>query len=295
MLELLDPVRFSQSDELKPAERAFPKWKLRRLKREINERTSPPKFCPRLPPEAPALARTPREVGLSDALGSFRSRMRVLISSGAHRRRMAGAFAIEILGKRLLSCPTAFADSWRRCKEGLAESAGATEADVNAAERAVRQDTGDDRESEAREGTAAAVVGSWLKTVAGDLTNEIAGLDTALRDLGFDQTKTDITAQDPRVDARFESLSGLIDKLLRNGSHWRDDERLIVFTEYKTTLDYVVRRLRERYEPERVLQLFGGGGKDGMNERERTDVKRAFNNPAAAVRVLIATDAAAEA
>ena len=51
--------------------------------------------------------------------------------------------------------------------------------------------------------------------------------------------------------------------VVRHGSHWRDDERLIVFTEYKTTLDYIVRRLRERYEPERILQLFGGGGKDG--------------------------------
>ena len=295
LLELLDPVRFSQSDELKPAEKArVPEVVLRRLKREINERTSPPKFCTRLPPQAQALALTPREIALSDAFGAFRARMRILISSGERRRRMAGAFAVEILGKRLLSCPTAFADSWRRCKEGLAEGAGATEADVNAAERAVRQDTGDDRESEAREGAAAAVVGSWLKAVVDELTGEIAGLDKALRDLGFDLTKPDITAQDPRVDARFETLCGLIDRLLRSGSHWRDDERLIVFTEYKTTLDYIVRRLRERYEPGRILQLFGGGGKDGMNERERTDVKRAFNNPAAAVRILIATDAAAE-
>jgi hypothetical protein len=67
--------------------------------------------------------------------------MRIVISSGQHRRRMAGAFAVEILGKRLLSCPTAFADSWRRCKEGLAEGGGASEADVNASERAVRQDS----------------------------------------------------------------------------------------------------------------------------------------------------------
>jgi len=294
LLELLDPVRFSQSDELKPAERArVPEVVIRRLKREINERTSPPKFCTRLPPQAQALALTPREVALSDAFGAFRSSLRSLIASGDHSRRMAGTFAVEILGKRLLSCPTAFADSWRRCKEGLAAAMAASEGDVKAAERTVRQETGDDKEAEAREGVAVAVVGSWLKGVADDLHSEIAGIDAALVGLGFDMTTSDITSQDPRVDARFEKLCGLIDQLLRKGSHWRDDERLIVFTEYKTTLDYIVRRLGERYERERILTLFGGG-KDGMDEKERAEVKRAFNNPAADVRVLIATDAAAE-
>ena len=86
LLELLDPVRFSQSDELKPAEKArVPELVLRRLKREINERTSPPKFCTRLPPQAQALALTPGEVALSEAFGAFRARLRILISSGERR------------------------------------------------------------------------------------------------------------------------------------------------------------------------------------------------------------------
>lgn len=294
LLELLDPVRFSQSDELKPAEKArVPEVVIRRLKREINERTNPPKFCTRLSPEALVLALTPREVALSQAFGAFRSTLRSLMADADHSRRMAGTFAVEILGKRLLSCPTAFADSWRRCKEGLAEALAASESDVKAAERAVRQETGDDKEAEARSSAAVAVVGSWLKDIAGDLESEIAGIDAALAGLGFDLADGDVVAQDPRVDARFEKLCGLIDQLLRTGSRWRDHERLIVFTEYKTTLDYIVRRLAERYERDRILQLFGGG-KDGMDEKERTEVKRAFNNPSAPVRILVATDAAAE-
>jgi superfamily II DNA/RNA helicase len=75
--------------------------------------------------------------------------------------------------------------------------------------------------------------------------------------------------------------------LLRKSGAWRDDERIVVFTEYKTTLDYLVRRLRERYEDERILTLFGG-----MDELERDLVKQAFNDPAHRVRILLATDAA---
>ena len=294
LLEMLDPVRFSQSDEMKPAERARQsEVVVRRLKREINERTNPPKFCTRNAPQAQALALTPKEVALSAAFAEFRKKMRSLVSSADGRKRLAGTFAVEILNKRLLSCPTAFADSWHRCKQGLAEAQAATAAEVAAAVRVARQETGDDRELEAREATAAAVVGSWLKDFVPDLDHEIARIDTALRDLGFDLATADVVGQTPKVDARFEKLCGLIDQLLRNNSKWRDDERLIVFTEYKTTLDYIVRRLKERYEDERILTLFGGG-KDGMDENERTAVKRAFNNPAASVRILIATDAAAE-
>ena len=67
-----------------------------------------------------------------------------------------------------------------------------------------------------------------------------------------------------------------------------------MFTEYKTTLDYLARRLRERYASDRVLTLFGSGGPGGMDHTDREHVKAAFNNPASPVRVLIATDAASE-
>ena len=69
-----------------------------------------------------------------------------------------------------------------------------------------------------------------------------------------------------------------------------DDERLIVFTEYKTTLDYLARRLRKRYPADRVLTLFGTGGPDGMDEAGRENVKAAFNDPASQVRILVAVN-----
>ena len=126
------------------------------------------------------------------------------------------------------------------------------------------------------------------------MSDEILGLDCALDALGFDLEGPPVVEQTPAVDVRFDTLVALIERLLRSGNEFRNEERLIVFTEYKTTLDYLVRRLRERYPADRVLTLFGAGGPEGMTEIDRDNVKAAFNDPESSVRVLVATDAASE-
>ena len=290
LLEILDPVRFSQTDQLREAERGrVQQVVIRRLKREINARTNPPKFCTRLAPQALVLSLTPQEVALSAAFDAFRKAIHKLIASERGTRRRTGTFAVEILGKRLLSCAVAFADSWRRCKEGLAEDEVVAEADVLAARRNLEAETGDDRETQSRVATASGAVGGWLKGVASSLQAEIAGLDAAVAGLRLNQATGEMTEVDPLADSRYAALEGLIERLLRAKGDWLDDERLVVFTEYKTTLDYVVRRLTAKFGDDRVLTLFGG-----MDDVSRGDVKEWFNNPAHPVRVLVATDAAAE-
>ncbi len=354
LLEMLDPVRFSRTGEMGPAMRArIEDVVVRRLKRDINAGSSLPRFCTRRPPEAILLNPESREADLSAAFDAFRAAVRALVAKGPAPRRRTGAFAVEILNKRLLSCPTAFAESWSRARQGLAGGEPATEKDVAAAERTLRQETGDDREAQQREATAATVAGAWLRNFADQLDAEIRDIEAALAALGFDLAGAPITAQTPAADARFEALVALIENLLIEPAHARDgagnaipvaataarppstpvaptatagtsrrvpsqqafqplnedgrahgdagnepafrpDERLIVFTEYKTTLDYLARRLRERYPADRVLTLFGGGGPGGMDQADREHVKAAFNDPAAPVRVLVATDAASE-
>ena len=291
LLELLDPVRFSQVSELNPAQRErVQQVVVRRLKREINAHTSPPRFSARHPPNALLLQLTPHEIALSEAFSTFRDRVRSAIASGDRRTRRSGSFAVEVLGKRLLSCPTAFAESWKRSKQGLREKQAAENADVAAAERASRQDTGDDREAQKRDESAATVVGAWLKNLATDIGNEIDSVDRALTQMGFDLNGAEVTGQNPVADSRFDRLCTLVDDLLLEGQDWRGDERLIVFTEYKTTLDYLVRRLRDQHEEDRIVSLFGSG----MDEGDRDLVKQAFNDPTHSVRLLIATDAASE-
>ena len=297
LLEMLDPVRFTRTSELAPAMRGrIEDVLIRRLKRDINTGRVP-RFRTRHPPQALSLDPDPLEAALSAAFDAFRHRIRALVSQGAKARRRAGTFAVEILGKRLLSCPAAFAESWRRAKQGFADQAAASESELAAAQRALQQETGDDREAQQRQATAASVVGAWLKNFADEVTAEIQAIERALAELGFALDGPPITEQTPLADKRLDALAALIERLLLADGVFRSDERLIVFTEYKTTLDYLVHHLRGRYpeEPEeRILTLFGAGGPEGMDETSRENVKAAFNDPASQVRILIATDAASE-
>ena len=295
LLEMLDPVRFTRTSEMGPAmRRRVEDVVVRRLKRDINAKSASPRFCTRHRPKALTLDVDPIEAGLSTAFDAFRDTVRKLASKGTKQRRRAGTFAVEILGKRLLSCPTAFAESWNRTRQGFYGQDAAAETELTAVERRVRQETGDDREAEQRQATAATVVGAWLRNFVGDVEEEIRDIESALDGLGFEFNGTPVTDQNPISDARYHSLVGLIGRLLRTEGQFRKSERLIVFTEYKTTLDYLARRLRERYADDRVLTLFGGGGPEGMDEASRENVKAAFNDPASRVRVLVATDAASE-
>ena len=288
LLEMLDPVRFSRASEMTTAMRErVPHVVVRRLKRDVDAAAPRPRFSRRQPPRALELVENSLETALAEAFDAFRSAIRNLVRQQPQQTRRAGFFAVEILGKRLLSCPTAFAESWRRARQGLGEADTAPTAAFGAAERAYRQETGDDRETEQRAATAATVAGAWLKRLAGDLQGEIRQIEQAISALGFDLDGAPTIEQTPRADARFDALIQLIGLLVPGDDN---TERLIVFTEYKTTLDHLARRLRERLPPEHVLTLFGGG----MDDADREQVKAAFNDPASPVRVLIATDAAAE-
>ena len=304
LLEMLDPVRFHRTTRMTPAlRRRTGEVVVRRLKRHLDPSANgdtgegatrePRRFCRRLPPEALPLRGDPLEAELSAAFSDFRARLHDLVRATADGRRRAGNFAVEVLNKRLLSCPTAFAESWRRVLAGLADQP-AGDAQLMAEKRSLDRDTGDDRETERREAVAAEVTGSWLRNYEAALGPQIERLRAALESLGFDLAGRPTVEQDPAADTRLDALTRLIEDRLRDGGAFRGDERLIVFTEYKTTLDYLTRRLRERYPEERVLTLFGAGGAEGMGEDDREAVKSAFNDPGAPVRILVATDAASE-
>lgn len=298
LLEMLDPVRFTQSAELKDGERKRVEDVLvRRLKREINARSNPKRFCERLAPESLLLELGRGEKLLSDAFGEFRTKVRKLVAQGGKKRRLAGNFAIEILGKRLLSCPVAFADSWLRVRAGLEEDTETTDSEVIASRRSVEEEATDDREAESRRRAASTVIGAWLRPLAAELKGEAAGLDAALAKLGLDQPASESDVEEsryagrpPKEDVRYEALRRLIETRLQNAGGWLEDERLVLFTEYKTTLDYVLGRLRRDFRDDsRFACLYGG-----MDDTQREVMKAAFNDPESPVRVLVATDAASE-
>ena len=292
LLEQLDPVRFTQTPAFTEKERKMiGDVLIRRLKSEINEQDKSagrvPRFAKRYLEPLP-LYMFRAEKDLSAAVRRFCNGLKGMIRTAPEARTVLN-FAIEILRKRLLSSPVTFADSWLRFKEGLAESERLQAAEVLAARRASEEDIDDDQERESRSRHAARVVGAWMHPYIDVLTPEIESIDSALAALGLN--KQPVVAARPKSDARFERLMDLIGKELRNAEQWKRDERLIIFTEYKTTLDYLVNRLNAEFPNNggAVIQLYGG-----MGDEEREAVKLAFNNPDSPVQILVATDAASE-
>ena len=291
LLEMLDPVRFSRKSEaLTSAERSrVEQIVVRRLKREINAAAEPPRFSERFLQAEPLTLGVAEQV-LSAAFSDFRRKVRSLVAARGKSEERAGSFAVEILGKRLLSCPVAFADSWHRYMEGTRTEEDASTQEVSAAERAAKEELDDDLEAEGRTAHAARTVGAWLKPLLSELQSEIAAIERSLESLSLNDAAEASAERRPSEDSRLEKLRETVEKILRKGGAFRDDERLVVFTEYKTTLDYVETRLKESYPEEGAIKVLFGG----MDDPERDEIKRAFNDPADPVRILVATDAASE-
>lgn len=292
LLEQLDPVRFTRTPAFTHKEREMiGDVLIRRLKSEINaqdkEAGRAPRFANRyLEPLPLYMPRAEKE--LATAVRGFCAALKQQIMA-APEARMVLNFAIEVLRKRLLSSAVTFADSWLRFKAGLAAHDSTTASEVLAARRAVEEDIDDDQERESRSLHAAHVVGAWMHPYLGMLESEVAAVDAALQALML--TELPVTSKEPTVDARFDRLRDLIRQRLRNAEAWNRDERLIIFTEYKTTLDYLVQRLEREFGSDigAIVQLYGG-----MSDEERERIKLSFNDPASPVQILVATDAASE-
>ena len=297
LLELLDPVRFTRTSEFRPEEKErIKEVVVRRLKREINDLDDrlnrPRRFADRLPPRPLPLYFQRTERALSAAVEAFRAKVKSLVASASRTEEVAGSFAVEVLNKRLLSCPSTFAESWFRFKQGAMAPDLVRAAEVNAARRLSEEDIEDDREKESRVQYAVHTVGAWLKPLLSELKDEIAAIDQALEDLGI-RRAADGSRSSPKHDARLDRAVQLVEEHLYRNRKWRDDERLIIFTEFKTTLDYLSARIKHLCNDDgtRIRVLYGGGD---LNQAMRDEIKRAFNDPADPVRVLIATDVASE-
>ncbi|MNX40898.1 RNA polymerase-associated protein RapA [compost metagenome] len=289
LLEALDPVRFSRTSSFTPEEKQrIEQVVLRRLKRDLDRDAGKHRFTERQVVALPDLDLGNEERALVAAFEAFRQEVRRQVRKALRSEALAGAFAVEVLSKRLLSGPATFAESWWRCMEGLESSTAARSLEVRTAKAAVAMDLEDDEEREARARHALSVVGAWLSTMAQALEAPIVQVNLALEALGMGRRQTG----HPTCDARFERLKTLCDSTLLTQDGWRPDERLIVFTEYKTSLDYLARRLDAAYGSlgDGAIRILYGG----MRDEERQRIKAAFNDPDDPLRILVATDAASE-
>lgn len=307
LLEALDPVRFTRKSELDGEDRRrVGEAVIRRLKSEINSCYTalgePARFSDRHVDALPALHFGSHERALHLALRDFRKALKRVLRGADHQERMAASFATEVLQKRLLSGPWPFGQSWLSLLEGLEEDhEQAAASTVARARDAQDDDTDDDAERESRQRHADRTVGAWLRQWRGELCTEIADVTREVEAIGVTRVPPGLDpgshaaevasrASHVKADARLRALEAVIDARLRVDSGWHPEERLVVFTEYLATLDYLRARLRARYGAgDWLLNLYGG-----MNDAERDAVKRAFNDPRGPARVLLATDAAGE-
>lgn len=278
LLELLDDQRFSRNIE--PNEKQLSQVMIRRLKSDLVDKDGQPLYPKRALHALPVPFAAEERAAFKDLDAYCRSREETCGERGA-----AGAqFVNGILKKRLFSSPAAFASTLARHIETITREKSAIESPLS--ERILRkaiakaaEEYSDDVQVEAAFSEAVEEASRFAP----------APTEAEKRLLVRLQAWADKAANKP--DAKANSILEWLDQHLRHKGEW-NDERVILFTEYRTTQQWLQKILAAHgYGGERLAIIHGG-----MDHEDREAVKAAFQtNPADAdVRILLATDAASE-
>jgi superfamily II DNA or RNA helicase len=296
LLELLDPIRFQMTVEMDKSDKGhLAEVRIRRLKDDINKQSLRPPFAEQLPPKELPIKLKPEESALYAALREYRTKGQAALGHASAKERWLGQFIYSLMTKRLLSCPFAFARTWWRHLEDDAEDDAPNLFDMArvSAEKAEEQSKSDDERTVLEE-DAARYSGAWFRSQGNTVENLQRKVNKALEALGYDrrtvQDENKIATLAKKSDSKTEALVDWIKKHLFVNGKLRDDERLLVFTEYKETLFYLEQRLLQEGFDKNTLQMLYGG----MTPDEYEAVKSEFEDRNAAVRLLLATDAASE-
>ncbi len=287
LLEMLDPQRFARGVEPDPA--IVDQVVIRRLKETIHNPDGTPRF-PGRHPRAIEVAYTPGEREGHDLLARYVTRRRKESGLAAAR---AGDLVTLLLKKRLFSSPAAFArtldahiQTLRRARSGPESPSTPDAAGV----------TGD-------------AVPEWLQAALAwddepdDDLDDMVDLDVLERSAELMSRPDDTTwglldqlgawgddhAQ--REDSKSRALLDELARVCRPDGEWTD-ERVVVFTEYLDTLNWLADILESRgYGGDRLGSIYGG-----MDRRHREHLKASFQaRPSRSpLRILLATDAASE-
>ncbi len=293
LIELLDPVRFTQKSELDDHDFAqLSLVMIRRMRADLNIGRAVPRFPTRDVSGIP-LVISESETRLFEAMRQYRLEGTKHLARHGTKEKNLAQFIFSLLTKRLLSSSYAFARTWWRHVKGFdMEGYGFDEAEQSRAR--AESVVEDDDEKIMREYDAARLGASWLSHYRDELSPHLEEISRELKQLGWTPSVTSNEAQSGKnfpTDSKFEKLFQWIqEKLLFDDGEFRKDERVIIFTEYKDTLDYLVVRLQESgLEYPVVQKLFGGAPTE-----HRQQVKVEFNDPESPLRILVATDAASE-
>jgi hypothetical protein len=199
----------------------------------------------------------------------------------------ATEFVLKLLKKRLFSSPQAFLTTLIKHEESLKKGKNSSKRLAQPTVGLLRRQIEDIEEEFAdddlyEESTSTAIATST--TLWRSLSVQEQNL---LSDL---KAWAEQTAR--QVDSKAEQLLAWIDQHIRPNGQW-SEERVIIFTEYRTTQKWLADLLLSRGlgQGDRLMTLYGG-----MNSDDREKVKAAFQTDpkVSPVRILLATDAASE-
>jgi SNF2 family DNA or RNA helicase len=288
LLELLDPIRFQMFPEMDDKDKAnLAEVRIRRLKDDINKQSLRPPFAEQLDPKEIPVRMSDQESALFAALREYRKKGHDALANASAAERWVGEFVYSLLTKRLRT--------WWRHLEDSEDSEDATLFDMArvSAERAEEQAKSDD-ERTVLEDDAARYAGAWFRSKGRVSEEPLTKVNQALESLGLGRKAAEdeakLTALARKADSKTEALVQWIKKNLFTDGKLRDDERLLVFTEYKESLFFLEQRLLQEGFDKNTLRLLYGG----MNADDFEAVKSEFEDSTAAVRLLLATDAASE-
>lgn len=300
LLEMLDPNRFTKG--VQPSERDRDAVMVRRLKSHLRamlpdgDKRFPQRRVHAIEVEFPS-----EERELFDLLDQY-AKLRMSAAS-TPTERAASRFVTLLLKKRLLSSPAAFKHTLDQHMRTLNAAAHrrTTERALLDAEAALEDDSDDTGPVSEQEQEALALAAAGLpdvkraeeETLLARMRARTLGVDAAKPIL--DQMRVRADDRWRRPDAKAERLMEWIGEICYPAGEW-NDERVIVFTEYRATLNYLdeilTAKRRGRPSMEGRIEVFHGS----LDADERERIIREFNyNPRKTkVRVLLATDAASE-
>lgn len=282
LLELLDDQRFARTVE--PDPKQLDVVLVHRLKSEILNWDGTKRF-PARKLEAIEVSYTEGEKAAHRKLQSY-SKLRQArnpdetVSAGTE-------FVLKLLKKRLFSSPAAFLHTLTEHEKTLrglsSRGADGKRPSARALKRELIRIEDDYADDEQYEATEDEVVGS-ATTVFQRLSEEERHLIRDLKDWAAQESA--------RADSKAKKFLAWLNATLRPGGEW-NDERVIIFTEYRTTQKWLHDLLARHgfATQDRLATLYGG-----MDTDEREQIKAAFQaDPRdSAVRILLATDAASE-
>ena len=237
-------------------------------------------------------------VAVTDYVREEMGRVERLKAAGEGRRGAVVGFALTILQRRLASSPEAIYRSLERRRKRL--ESRLSEARIEARGRralAELQDVhvpdsvdpdeldeveDDELTAEEREELEENVVD------AASAAESITELEAEIEILGKLESKAH-AVRNAGTDRKWDELSGLLQAAPQIKNEDGSLRKLIVFTEHRDTLNYLVDRLRTLLgRPEAVVTIHGG-----VRREERRKIEEAFTQDKD-VWILVATDAAGE-